>query len=83
MKLHEGLYESVGKYHHWISQLKYMHFDTQYVEIGLKLAEIAKIVWICEKLREGVCESITIEFLSLSIYILIPNMLILAKKWLK
>ena len=44
VKLHEGVCESVWKYHHSISQLKYMHFDTQHVEIGPKMAEIAKIV---------------------------------------
>ena len=49
MKLCQGVHESVWKYHHWISQLEYMHFDTQYVEIGPKMAEIAQIAW---KLRE-------------------------------
>ena len=51
VKLHEGVHECVWKYLHWISQLEYMHFDTQHVEIGPKMAEIAKIAWYCVKLR--------------------------------
>ena len=43
VKLHEGVNESVLKYHHGISQLEYMHFDTQHVEICPKRAEIAQI----------------------------------------
>ena len=49
MKLSEHAREILWKYYQWISQLEYMHFDTQHVEIGPKMAEIAKIVW---KLRE-------------------------------
>ena len=35
----------LSQYHQWISQLEYMLFDTQHVEIGPKMAEIAKIAW--------------------------------------
>ena len=54
------LLEAYGlfQYHQWISQLEYMLFDTQHVEIGPKMAEIVQIAWklreICVKLREGV-----------------------------
>ena len=62
-----------------IPQLEYILLGTQHVEIGPKLAKIGKIAW---KLRENcvknvwkcmresvkVCESITIEFPSLSTY---------------
>ena len=39
----------LSQYHQWISQLEYMLFDTQHVEIGPKMAEIVQIAW---KLRE-------------------------------
>ena len=56
MKLREDVHEIAWMYHLWISQLKYMLFDTQHVEIGPKMAEIAQIAWklceICMKLRE-------------------------------
>ena len=64
-----------------------MRFDMQHVEIGPKMAEIAKImwdyvkiVWNCMKECIRVRESITIKFLSSSTCILIPNMLLLTKK---
>ena len=41
----EDVREIVWKYHQWISQLEYMHFDTQHVEIDPKMAEVAKIAW--------------------------------------
>ena len=50
MIFQEGVHESALKYHHWISQLKYMHFDTEHVEIGPKMDDIAKIVWHCVKI---------------------------------
>ena len=50
IKLCEGGQENVWKYHHWISQLEYMQIDTKPVEIGPKMAKIAKIVWNCVKI---------------------------------
>ena len=58
MKVCEGVCESVWKYHHWISQLEYMLFYTQYVEIRPKMAEMAKLREYCVKVREGVLESV-------------------------
>ena len=49
VKLHEEVREIAWKYHRQISRLEYMLFDTQHVEIGPKMAEIAQIAW---KLRE-------------------------------
>ena len=49
VKLREEVREIAWKYHRRISRLEYMLFDTQHVEIGPKMAEIAKIAW---KLRE-------------------------------
>ena len=49
-KLRDSVWRSAWMYHQWISQLKYMHFDSQYVEIGPKIAEIAKIAWNCMKI---------------------------------
>ena len=50
----------LSQYHQWISQLEYMLFDTQHVEIGPKMAEIVQIAWklreICVKLHEEVRE---------------------------
>ena len=87
MKLREHTREIFWKYYQWISQLKYMHFDTEHVEIGPKMAEIAKIAWkVCEIMWNCVntcvkmCESITYEFLSSSTYFFITNMLKLAQK---
>ena len=81
MKLCEGVHESVWKHHHWIFQVMYVHFDTQHVEIGSKMAELAQIawklreiVWNCVNTRVKLFESITNEFLSSSTCILIPNM---------
>ena len=37
----EGVFESVCKFHQWVSQLMYMLLDTQHVEIRQKLAKIA------------------------------------------
>ena len=47
------------------------------------MAEIAKIARNCMKECINVRESITIDFLSSSTFILIPNMLTLAQNWLK
>ena len=84
------LCESVWKYHQLIFQIQYKLFDAQHVEIGSKMAEIAKIVcncvkiaWKCVKECVEVHENVTIEFLNSNTCILIPNILILAKKWLK
>ena len=43
VKLHEDIFEIVWKYCKWISQLEYMLFDTQHVEIGPKMAELARL----------------------------------------
>ena len=90
VKLREDVREIAWKYHQQISRLEYMLFDTQHVEIGPKMAEIAKIAWKlreiawnCVNTRVKFFESITNEFLSSSTCILIPNMLKLAQKWLK
>ena len=54
MKLREHAREIFWKFYQWISQLEYMHFDTQHVEIGPKMAEIAKIAWkLCENARNS------------------------------
>ena len=47
VKLLEEVHEILWKYHHWISQLKYMLFHTQHVEISPKMAKIAKIALNC------------------------------------
>ena len=58
VKVCEEAFESVWKYHHQIFQLKYIHLDTQHVEIKRKLTKIAQIVWKVREECESVCESV-------------------------
>ena len=66
----EGLFETVRKYDDSIFQFEYILLDTQHVDVGPKLAEIAQSKW--EVWEEGVgvkecvkvCKSMVIEFTS-------------------
>ena len=62
VKVCEGVSENVSKYHHLISQLEYILFDNQCIEIRPKMAEIAKLHENCVKVSEGVRESVRIFF---------------------